>query len=195
MFPLTRPNGSPTLLPAQRPTLCAALARSTSWPGQPTPSMSCGGKRGMTPARLPAPPRGARCVVGALPTIRTSGSRSRQELQRRPVRVVEEPENLTYNQRVKLAWIASTDPKLYRGYLLKEGLRTVFQLPLVQATEALDRWIGWARRCRTPASSPSKEPATGYATAAPCPASEHNTRQTKKHTKLNRPGVSGDFLV
>jgi len=58
------------------------------------------------------------------------------------------PENLTENQRIKLEWIAKTDPRLYRAYLLKEGLRLVFQLPHDQAAEALDRWIAWARRCR-----------------------------------------------
>ncbi len=61
------------------------------------------------------------------------------------------PANLTENQQVKLAWIAATDPKLYRAYLLKEGLRVVFQLPHEAAAEALDRWISWARRCRIPA--------------------------------------------
>ena len=58
------------------------------------------------------------------------------------------PENLTDRQRVKLAWIATTDPRLYRAYLLKEGLRTVFKLPADHAAEALDRWIIWARRSR-----------------------------------------------
>jgi len=58
------------------------------------------------------------------------------------------PENLTDRQQVKLAWIAKTDPRLYRAYLLKEGLRTVFKLPVDQAAEALDRWVAWARRCR-----------------------------------------------
>ncbi|NLE96641.1 MAG: ISL3 family transposase [Propionibacterium sp.] len=61
------------------------------------------------------------------------------------------PENLTDNQQAKLAWIAQTDPRLYRAYLLKEGLRTVFKLPHAAAAEALDRWISWARRCRIPA--------------------------------------------
>ncbi len=61
------------------------------------------------------------------------------------------PENLTENQQVKLAWIAATDPRLHRAYLLKEGLRVVFQLPHDAAAEALDRWISWARRCRIPA--------------------------------------------
>jgi len=60
------------------------------------------------------------------------------------------PENLTENQQIKLAWIAATDPKLYRAYLLKEGLRVVFTMPHDAAVEALDRWISWARRCRIP---------------------------------------------
>ncbi|MDP3892133.1 ISL3 family transposase [Nocardioides sp.] len=58
------------------------------------------------------------------------------------------PENLTPRQQTKLAWIAKTDPRLYRAYLLKEGLRTVFRLPPHEAAPALDRWISWARRCR-----------------------------------------------
>lgn len=58
------------------------------------------------------------------------------------------PENLTERQQAKLEWIAKTDPRLYRAYLLKEGLRTVFRLPPGEAADALDRWIAWARRCR-----------------------------------------------
>lgn len=61
------------------------------------------------------------------------------------------PENLTENQQVKLAWIAQTDPRLHRAYLLKEGLRLIFTMPYATAVEALDRWIGWARRSRIPA--------------------------------------------
>ena len=60
------------------------------------------------------------------------------------------PENLTTRQAAKLAWIAKTDPRLHRAYLLKEGLRLVFQLGYDEAVEALDAWIGWARRCRIP---------------------------------------------
>ncbi len=47
------------------------------------------------------------------------------------------PEDLTERQQVKLAWIATTDPRLHRAYLLKEGLRTIFQLPYDDAVEAL----------------------------------------------------------
>jgi transposase len=61
------------------------------------------------------------------------------------------PENLTDRQRAKLDWIAKTDPTLYRAYLLKEGLRLVFQLKGDPGKDALDRWITWARRCRIPA--------------------------------------------
>lgn len=61
------------------------------------------------------------------------------------------PENLTHRQQQKLAWVAKTDPRLHRAYLLKEGLRLVFQLKGEAGKEALDRWISWARRCRIPA--------------------------------------------
>lgn len=61
------------------------------------------------------------------------------------------PEDLTENQQAKLAWVAKADPRLYRAYLLKEGLRTIFRLDLSNAQEALDRWVSWARRCRIPA--------------------------------------------
>ncbi|QNN51167.1 ISL3 family transposase [Nocardioides mesophilus] len=60
------------------------------------------------------------------------------------------PENLTTRQAAKLAWIAKTDPTLHRAYLLKEGLRLVFQLGYDEAAKALQAWIGWARRCRIP---------------------------------------------
>lgn len=58
------------------------------------------------------------------------------------------PENLTTRQAAKLAWIAKAEPRLHRAYLLKEGLRLVFQLPYAEAVDALDAWIDWARRCR-----------------------------------------------
>jgi transposase len=60
------------------------------------------------------------------------------------------PENLTDRQAEKLAWIAKTDPRLHRAYLLKEGLRHVFAVKGEAGKEALDRWISWARRCRIP---------------------------------------------
>jgi transposase len=61
------------------------------------------------------------------------------------------PDKLTDRQRDKLAWIAKTDPRLHRAYLLKEGLRFVFQVKGEAGKQALDRWLSWARRCRIPA--------------------------------------------
>lgn len=61
------------------------------------------------------------------------------------------PEDLTDRQRAKLDWIAKTDPRLHRAYLLKEGLRYVFQVKGEAGKVALDRWLSWARRCRIPA--------------------------------------------
>lgn len=61
------------------------------------------------------------------------------------------PENLTDTQQQKLEWIAKTDPRLHRAYLLKEGIRTIYQLPPQQAAEAFDKWISWAQRSQIPA--------------------------------------------
>ena len=60
------------------------------------------------------------------------------------------PENLSARDGDKLAWIAKTDPRLHRAYLLKEGLRHVFAVKGEAGIEALDRWQCWAARCRIP---------------------------------------------
>jgi transposase len=60
------------------------------------------------------------------------------------------PDNLTDRQRDKLAWIAKTDPRLHRAYLLKEGLRYVFAAKGEAGKEALRRWLSWAARSRIP---------------------------------------------
>lgn len=60
------------------------------------------------------------------------------------------PDRLTAQQTEKLAWIAKTDPRLHRAYLLKEGLRYVFTIKGDAGLIALDRWLAWARRCRIP---------------------------------------------
>ena len=93
-------------------------------------------KRGRGRPRADAPPR--------------PGSERAKALKGARYSLWKNPENLTDNQQVKLAWIATTDPKLYRAYLLKEGLRTIFAMGYDDAVEALDRWISWARRCRIP---------------------------------------------
>jgi transposase len=71
-----------------------------------------------------------------------------QQLGRSRYPLLKNPENLTERQQLKLAWIAKNDPRLYRGYLLKEGLRTIFALPSHEAAPALDRWTSRARRSR-----------------------------------------------
>ena len=60
------------------------------------------------------------------------------------------PRDLNVGQREQLNWIAKTDPKLWRAYLLKEGLRFVFAVKGAEGTEALDKWLSWARRSRLP---------------------------------------------
>jgi transposase len=66
-----------------------------------------------------------------------------------------DPDDLSDAQQAKLDWIARTHPRLHRAWVLKEGLRWVFQLSRQGyrqlALRALDRWLSWARRCRIPA--------------------------------------------
>ena len=82
---------------------------------------------------------------------REGGTGHAAALKRSRYALWKNPENLTVRQQAKLAWIARTDPRLHRAYLLKEGLRLVFQLDHSEAPDALETWIGWARRCRIPA--------------------------------------------
>jgi transposase len=71
-----------------------------------------------------------------------------RRLQRSRWALWKNPEDLTDHQRAKLEWIAKTSPKLYRAYLLKEGLRFVFKIKGEAGTQALERWLAWAQRCR-----------------------------------------------
>lgn len=61
------------------------------------------------------------------------------------------PDQVTDRQQVELDWIAKTDPRLWRAYLLKEGLRYVFAVKGDAGKDALDKWLSWARRSQLPA--------------------------------------------
>ena len=56
-------------------------------------------------------------------------------------RRLKNPEDLTEHQSAKLAWIAKTDTRLYRAYLLKEGLRHVFSVKGQEGKDALDHGL------------------------------------------------------
>lgn len=59
------------------------------------------------------------------------------------------PENLSSRQQETLSWVAKLNEPLYRAYLLKEGLRSVFQEKSFQKAKVrLDSWLAWACRCR-----------------------------------------------
>ena len=64
--------------------------------------------------------------------------------------ILKNPENLTSNQSAALDMLVKTNPELYRAYVLKEGLRLIFKLPVEEAREALDVWRGKAWRSRIP---------------------------------------------
>lgn len=61
------------------------------------------------------------------------------------------PEKLTKQQESCLDGIRNVYPKLFRAYQLKEGLRQVFSCKGEYVEKELDKWLGWACRCRIPA--------------------------------------------
>ena len=61
------------------------------------------------------------------------------------------PEHLTARQRGKLAWVAYTNNRLYRAYLLKEELRLAIRLKGHDGIALLAHWLAWASRCQIPA--------------------------------------------
>jgi hypothetical protein len=48
-----------------------------------------------------------------------------------------------WRQRLKLDWIAKTDPRLHCGNPLKAGARFVFMVKGQAGRDALERWLGW----------------------------------------------------
>ena len=64
--------------------------------------------------------------------------------------LLKNPEDLTERQRADLELAAASNPRLYRAYLLKEGLRLVLKLPADQVREAVEARRGRAWRSRIP---------------------------------------------
>lgn len=65
--------------------------------------------------------------------------------------LLKNPEDLIADQRPTLAGIAEDNQGLYRGYLLKEQLRALFQVKGRQGKQLLAGWLAWAKRSRLPA--------------------------------------------
>ena len=64
--------------------------------------------------------------------------------------LLKNPEDLTERQAADLELAAISSPRLYRAYLLKEGLRLALKLPADQTRDAVEAWRGRAWRSRIP---------------------------------------------
>lgn len=62
--------------------------------------------------------------------------------------LLKNPEHLTEGQRNQLNLLIDANPKMYRSYLLKEGLRLAITSGADEIETALDKWLSWAQRCR-----------------------------------------------
>src|SRR6266545_2240062 len=124
------------LLPGSRPWPNAIVPRQGS---ASTPFMWSRGRR--TPW--------TRCAAQyGTPLGRTERPSSRANLKGARFALWKNPENRTERQNRKLAFIARTNLPLYRAYLLKEQLRTIFKLKGDLGKAMLEEWLQWARRCR-----------------------------------------------
>jgi len=85
------------------------------------------------------------------PVRRTRATGDSRRIARARYALWKNPDQLTDHQAAQLEWIAKTDPRLHRAYLLKEGLRFVFAVKGDAGKDALDRWLSWARRSQIPA--------------------------------------------
>lgn len=65
--------------------------------------------------------------------------------------LLKNPEHLSDNRKAQLRFLKEANPRLYRAYLLKEGLRLVLKAGPEEIPDALAKWMGWAQRCRIPA--------------------------------------------
>ena len=56
--------------------------------------------------------------------------------------------NLSSRQKSVVADLEKANRRLFRGWQLKEELREILSLPLIQAKAALDEWLAWASRSK-----------------------------------------------
>jgi transposase len=73
---------------------------------------------------------------------------ARPRSQRRAVRALENLENLTDRQALKLARIQILGSRLYRAYVLCQQLRQIYRLSAEHALVLLQAGLNWARRSR-----------------------------------------------
>ena len=83
--------------------------------------------------------KGRRSTAGLARQGRSTGDA--QHISQSRYALWKNPGDLTGRQRHQLDWIAKTSPRLWRAYLLKEGLRYVFAVKGDEGKQALDRWI------------------------------------------------------
>jgi hypothetical protein len=108
----------------ERQAILCADPRSTLSPGPPAPPARSAARSGATTAR-PGPSLRSGTAAGRSASPRRPAARDLKHA-RYALRI--SARNLTGRQEAKLAWIEKTHPRLWRAYLLKEGLRVVFQL-------------------------------------------------------------------
>ncbi|HEU5332553.1 MAG TPA: transposase [Actinocrinis sp.] len=78
-------------------------------------------------------------------------TRPRKPCRTRPAGLFNTENIATANVATIVIISGARHPRLWRAYLLNEGLRHVFKVKGEPGKQALQRWCSWAQRCRIPA--------------------------------------------
>ncbi len=81
--------------------------------------------------------------------VRNAPVAKKKELKSTRWALLKNPWNLTPSEKHKLATVQNTNARIYRAYLLKETLQTLFDAATVsRAEDIFVQWFGWARRSK-----------------------------------------------
>jgi transposase len=67
---------------------------------------------------------------------------------RAPQALLKAPESLRLEEQIRLADVPQLNQRVYRGYLLKEELRTLYSCSPRSAPLHLAQWLAWASRSK-----------------------------------------------
>ncbi len=79
---------------------------------------------------------------------RSGGTRSAKQLKGLRWLLLRNWGNLTSRQKATIRDLEKANRRMFRGWQLKEELRVIFALPLIQGRQALDEWLAWASRSK-----------------------------------------------
>ena len=128
----------------------AVLTPSMLYPGPLKSSTRNAVRRGLRHIRRPKKPQSVAVADLLRETVNPEKKQATAVKNLRYV-LLKNQNDLSDNQKAQLQFLTKTNPRLYRAYLLKEGLRLALKAGPDEITSAVTKWMAWVQRCRIPA--------------------------------------------